>query len=87
VGSKELPQLTGRSHIVFFWATWCAPCKAAVPEVMAFAQARGLPVLAITDEEPNRVFLKAGWGFFHDAVDPLRRNLHFYGGSGADHSR
>jgi thiol-disulfide isomerase/thioredoxin len=40
----------GRSHLLFFWATWCAPCKAAIPELLAFEQERGTQVIAITDE-------------------------------------
>ena len=58
----ELPDLRGRAHLLFFWATWCSFCKAAVPEVLAFAAAKGLPVLAITDEDQATVakFLN-GW--------------------------
>jgi thiol-disulfide isomerase/thioredoxin len=37
-------------YLVFFWATWCAPCKESLPEVMAFARERRVPVVAITDE-------------------------------------
>ncbi|HEY3119084.1 MAG TPA: redoxin domain-containing protein, partial [Vicinamibacteria bacterium] len=60
VGATDLPELDGRTHLLFFWATWCAPCKQAVPEVMALAEARGLPVLAISDEDRDTVasFLK-----------------------------
>lgn len=55
LGPAGLPNLAGRAHALFFWATWCGPCKTAVPEVMAFAAARGLPVLAISDEELETV--------------------------------
>jgi thiol-disulfide isomerase/thioredoxin len=86
VGSSELPELTGRSHLIFFWATWCGPCKKAVPEVMAFAEARGLPALAISDEDFGAVetFLKGRQEPFFErvAIDTLRKSFVTYGVSG-----
>jgi len=41
--------------MVNFWATWCAPCRAEMPELDAIYthfQAQGLVVLSITDEDP-----------------------------------
>ena len=37
VESGSLPNFRGRPHLLFFWATWCLPCKKAVPELLAFA--------------------------------------------------
>ncbi|MFM8411651.1 MAG: TlpA family protein disulfide reductase, partial [Alphaproteobacteria bacterium] len=52
----------GHSRLLFFWATWCMPCKKSLPEVLAFARERGVEVLAITDEDPATVqaFLDSG---------------------------
>jgi thiol-disulfide isomerase/thioredoxin len=36
--------------LLLFWATWCAPCKESLPEAMALARARHLPIVAVTDE-------------------------------------
>jgi len=86
VGSSKLPDLRGSPHLLFFWATWCGPCKKAAPEVMALAESRGLPVVAITDEDLDKVsgFLKSRHeGFFPwVAIDPLRRSFVSHGISG-----
>jgi thiol-disulfide isomerase/thioredoxin len=76
-GNAPLPDVRGRAHLLFFWATWCGPCKAAVPEVMAYAAAKGLPVLAITDEEPAAVAtFRVGWKrpFFDSIAIDSRRS-------------
>jgi thiol-disulfide isomerase/thioredoxin len=75
-----------RPRLLFFWATWCLICHSSLPEVLAFAEARNVRVVAITDEDPEIVerFL----GEFHEpfpeivATDPFRITFQSYGVSG-----
>jgi thiol-disulfide isomerase/thioredoxin len=76
----------GRSHLLFFWATWCTPCKFALPEVMAYAAQRGVDVIAVTDEDADT--LAAFFDHFQGpfpatvAMDPYRTGFRSFGVSG-----
>jgi thiol-disulfide isomerase/thioredoxin len=76
----------GTPRLLFFWATWCGPCKASLPELMAFERERGTPVIAITDEEQEALdefFGEFGRPFPERvARDEARRAFRAYGVSG-----
>jgi thiol-disulfide isomerase/thioredoxin len=52
----------GRTTVYFFWATWCGPCKAALPELLAIAAAEDLDIVAVTQDSESTLdrFFK-GW--------------------------
>ena len=85
-GKTPTALASGSSHVLFFWATWCAPCKASLPELLAFERERGTPIVAITDEAPEQLdafFKKWDQPFpVNVAVDEYRRAFLAYGVSG-----
>jgi thiol-disulfide isomerase/thioredoxin len=75
-----------RGYLLYYWATWCGPCKAAVPELLAFGKEHGVPVIAITDEDKEQLdaFVQKWAQPFPEAIamDPLRRAFVAYGVGG-----
>ncbi|MBI5878807.1 MAG: TlpA family protein disulfide reductase [Chloroflexi bacterium] len=52
--SVKVSDFRGRPVIINLWASWCPPCKAELPELMAFYrqyESTGLVVLAVDTED------------------------------------
>jgi thiol-disulfide isomerase/thioredoxin len=65
IGGSPVKLSSLRGHVVMidFWATWCPPCRKGLPDTAHIAHlgtAKGLDVLAISDEAPKAIssFLK-----------------------------
>jgi len=54
---RLIAQAKGRVLLVDFWATWCDPCRAEMPELVRLAaryQARGLQLATVSCDEPEQ---------------------------------
>lgn len=84
--SGEMAELDGVRHMLFFWATWCAPCKASIPTLLTWSGKTGVPVLAVSDEGEDtiRTFLKTWTKPFPERVvsDEIRGAYLAYAVSG-----
>ena len=55
----EVPEMEGKVTLVDFWASWCAPCKAAFPEMEKLYQNfkdEGFQIVAVSvDQKANQM--------------------------------
>jgi len=83
--STEVADYQGQVLIVNFWASWCPPCRAEMPEIQAYYdqyQDDGLALLMINSGEPEataRSFIQQTGFTFPVGLDPTNRISNNYG--------
>jgi thiol-disulfide isomerase/thioredoxin len=60
VDEASFPKLVaahkGKVVVVNFWATWCAPCRAEMPQLLAFErqyERKGIELVLVSADEPS----------------------------------
>ena len=70
----RLSDLKGKPVVINFWATWCPPCRAEMPEFVKTAADEDLVVLAVNDGEDRKAVEEFAAAFGMEMPVVLDRN-------------
>jgi len=62
----SLRQHKGQIVLLDFWATWCAPCRRSIPELVDVQEKyrdQGVVILGISTDDPRKTSVKSLLGF------------------------
>ena len=84
-GTVSLESLRGKHVLIDFWATWCPPCRIALPHIQKLSREReDLTVITITTDPPEvaRQFLAENGYTFATLIDRNQTASRSYGITG-----